>query len=127
MSGVAAEVARPLSRRWRAGALTPAPGFEMEISLPKGLNLQEVDLIPIFYRLYLQHLEDGGSSVSGLAADVPAWAVELFENGVPWCSDSIASLTADLVQRSQTLKLFTSWGTQASDSLGCSKTLCPKL
>ena len=40
MSGSAAEVARPLSRRWRAGALTPAPGSEMEIFLPEGLNLQ---------------------------------------------------------------------------------------
>lgn len=93
----------PKSRRWKAGVLSPAPGSEMEVPLPTDFDAADSDLIPVFFRMYLQHKLEDDSTASGIGLDIPAWAVHLFENGVPWSEESIASLTADIAQQKRSL------------------------
>ena len=93
----------PLQRRWKKGLLTAPPGSDLDIPLPDDLDLREAELIPTFFRLYEQHKSEGGGSYSGIAVDIPPWAVELFQNGIDWELETVVSLTEDILRQKAAL------------------------
>ena len=93
------DVQEPPSRLWRSGVLQPVAGVEVDLPLPEPLELLDAYLLPTFWNLWSEYrlqMESVGSS--GLAPDIPTWAITLFSDpGFLWTSLRAQALSEALI------------------------------
>lgn len=114
------EVLSPLrafvgARRWRAGALQPAAGVDVDLPLPQSLDLQDALLLPTFWALWSEHSLDSDSFGSpGISPDVPAWVPTLFSDPhFCWTTARVLAMSTALVAEFQAGSSGTDAGSDA--------------
>ena len=97
-------------------------GMDIDMPLPASFQENELALLPVFFNLWsLQEEEKSAGITDGLGVDIPAWAAELFGNGLPWTKELVQDFCS-LRQDSKAVQSGEGPGPASQPSASCAST-----